>query len=186
MTWNRKGKNRDVGTSLLRSMVLSAMSQREFQHLYSPNDTQSDLYQGENQGLERTSQSTALDDFLLVTSPAQHRAPEIDTVHKLPVVHRSESFLVCLTRSNNLTQVNGQRSDIPEGVLVGDGRVDLVELSSRILHQVERREGVCGGETKRRQESRVDVLVVVSRERVSLPSSLCSMKEEFLPSSTTP
>lgn len=118
MTWNRKGKNRDVGTSLFRSTILSGMSQRESRHLYSPNDTQSDLYQGENQGLERTSQSTALNHFLLVTSSAQHRAPEIDTVHKLPVVHRSESFLVRLTRSNDLTQMNGERSDVPEGVLI--------------------------------------------------------------------
>jgi hypothetical protein len=118
MTWNRKGKNRDVGTSLFRSTVLSAVSQRKFRHLDPPNDTQSDLHQGENQGLERTSQSTALNHFLLVTSPAQHRAPEIDTVHKLPIVHRSESFLVCLARSNHLTQVNGERSDVPEGVLI--------------------------------------------------------------------
>jgi hypothetical protein len=29
----------------------------------------------------------------------------------------------------------------------------LVKLGSRVLHQVERREGVCRGETKRRQES---------------------------------
>jgi hypothetical protein len=137
MTWNRKGKNREVGTSLFRSIVLSAMSQRESRQSYSPNDTQSDLYQGENQGLERTSQSTALNHLLLVTSPAQYRAPEIDTMHKLPVVHRSESFLVCLTRSNDLTQMNGERSDVPEGVLIRDGRVDLVKLGSRVLHQVE-------------------------------------------------
>lgn len=86
--------------------------------IHSPDDTDSDLNQRVNQRFKGASLTAGLDDFLLIATTGQDKTPKVQTVHKLPVVYRSESFLVGLTTSHDASQVNSKHTNVTEGVRV--------------------------------------------------------------------
>lgn len=80
-------------------------------------------------------------------------------MNELPVVHRSEGILIGFrSSSDDFSQVDGEGSDVIEGVLVGEGGGELVEFGGGVFHEVERGEGMGGGEAEGWEEGGVDVL----------------------------
>lgn len=80
-------------------------------------------------------------------------------MHKLPVINRSERVLVGFrSGADDFTKVDGERADIVEGVLVGEGGGELVEVCGGVFHEIEGGEGVGRGEAEGWEEGGVDVL----------------------------